>query len=808
MKISYNWLKQFLNLKDTVEDTADMLTELGLEVEDILDFKSIKGGLKGVVIGKVRTCKKHPNADRLKITTVSIGLNKDVQIICGAPNVDLNQTVAVATAGTKIYSNDDCWTIQKSKIRGEISDGMICGEDELGLGDSHEGIMLLDKKYEAGTPLDTIFKIESDKILEIGLTPNRSDAISHYGTARDLRAGLLQRGMKLELMKPSISDFIIDKKLVNIKLEVENNLLAPRYCGIVIDDIVVQESPQWLINRLKSIDVTPINNIVDITNYVLHDIGQPLHAFDYNKIHENKISVKTLKNGTKFTALDGIERKLTSNDLMICSGNKPLCLAGIYGGLDSGITEKTTSIFLESAYFDPITIRKSSKYHGLNTDASYRFERGVDPNITDLALKRACILIKQICKNSMVSSDITDVYPKRIEEKQIIISFKNIENLIGKKIDREIIKRIITSLDIKIESITESNLGISIPAYRNDVTREADVIEEILRIYGYNNIESSKKINRSLILHDQLSKNDIENIIANHLVSLGFSEIITNSLTSPKFNKANKNIKESLHVSVINSSSSDLSSLRNSLMFSGIEALSYNINRKQSNLKMFEFGKDYIKNNNKYIEEEKLCLFITGNKSSKNWNKTLHKSDFYYVKGVVSSIIDRLNLSKANSKPTIDKNLKDGETLILNDKPLVSFGFISQNSLDVFDIEQEVYYVEFNWGNVLGSINKGPVLFQEIPKFPEVSRDLSILIDEDISFESIYNSAYKANKNLIKNISLFDVYIGNNIPKNKKSYGLNFKISDKSKTLSDNEIDHLMKNVTNNLIKEFGAELR
>ena len=808
MKISYNWLKQFINLKDTVEDTADMLTELGLEVEDVSDFKSIKGGLKGVVIGKVKTCKKHPNADRLKITTVNIGLNEDVQIICGAPNVDLNQTVAVATAGTKIYSNDDCWTIQKSKIRGEISNGMICAEDELGLGESHEGIMLLDEKYKAGTPLDTIFKIESDKILEIGLTPNRSDAISHYGTARDLRAGLLQRGRKLELIKPSISDFIIDKKSVNIKLEVENSLLAPRYCGIVIDDIVVQESPQWLINKLKSIDVTPINNIVDITNYVLHDIGQPLHAFDYNKIHENKISVKTLKNGTKFTTLDGIERKLTTNDLMICSGNKPLCLAGIYGGLDSGITEKTTSIFLESAYFDPITIRKSSKYHGLNTDASYRFERGVDPSITDLALKRACILIKQICENSMVSSGITDLYPKRIEEKQIIISFKNIENLIGKKIDREIIKGIITSLDIKIESITESNLGISIPAYRNDVTREADVIEEILRIYGYNNIESSKKINRSLIPYDQLSKNDIENIIANHLVSLGFSEIITNSLTSPKFNKANKNITESLHVNIINSSSSDLSSLRNSLMFSGIEALSYNLNRKQMNLKMFEFGKDYIKNDNKYIEEEKLCLFITGNKSSKNWNKTLHKSDFYYVKGVVSSIIDRLNLSKANSKPTIDKNLKDGETLILNDKPLVSFGFISQKSLDVFDIEQEVYYVEFNWSNVLGSIDKGHVLFQEIPKFPEVSRDLSILIDEDTSFESIYNSAYKTNRNLIKNISLFDVYIGKNIPKNKKSYGLNFKISDKSKTLSDNEIDDLMKNITNNLIKEFGAELR
>ena len=808
MNISYNWLKEFLKLKDSVEETANVLTELGLEVEGISNFESIKGGLKGVVIGKVKTCKKHPNADRLKITTVDIGQKEDIKVVCGAQNVDSNQTVAVATVGTKIYTNEDSWTVKKSKIRGEISNGMICSEDELNLGESHEGIMLLDDKYKAGTPLDKIFKVENDSILEIGLTPNRSDAISHYGTARDLRAGLLQRGKKLELIRPSVTDFNIDKKTANIKVQVDNSSLAPRYCGVVIENIAVKQSPQWLINRLKSIDVSPINNIVDITNYVLHDIGQPLHAFDYKKISEDKITVKTLKNGTKFVTLDGVERKLTNNDLMICSGNKPLCLAGIYGGLNSGVTEKTNSIFLESAYFDPITIRRSSKHHGLNTDASYRFERGVDPNITKLALRRACILIKAICKNSMISSEIIDVYPKKIDDKKLLVRFDNIENLIGKKIDREIIKRIITSLDMKIESITESNIGISIPPYRSDVTREADIVEEILRIYGYNNIESSTKINRSLIPHDQLSRNDFENKISNHLVSLGFYEIITNSLTSPKYNNNNKNIEESLNVKIINSSSSDLSMLRNSLMFSGIEALSYNINRKQTNLKMFEFGKDYIKKKDKYIEEEKLCVFITGDKISKNWNSNIEKSDFYFIKGIVFSIIDSLNLKNVSSRPTTDKNLKEGELLTLNKLPLVNYGILTNNSLALFDIEQEVYYAEFNWNNIEKSIDKNPVLSIEIPKYPEVSRDLSILIDENITFKSIYNESYKANKDLIKNISLFDVYVGKNIPKSKKSYGLNFNISDKSKTLSDSEIDNLMKKITNKLIKKFGAELR
>ena len=808
MNISYNWLKDFLKLKDSAEDTAEVLTELGLEVEGISKFESIKGGLDGVVVGKVKSCKKHPNADRLKITTVDIGEGKELQIVCGAPNVDSKQTVAVATVGTNLYSNDEVWTINKSKIRGEISNGMICAEDELNLGNDHDGIMILDDKFKAGTPLNKIFKIESDSILEIGLTPNRSDAISHYGVARDLRAGLLQRGKKFELIKPSATDFIIDKKSNNIKIEVENSQLAPRYSGIVIDNIKVEKSPEWLINKLNSIGISPINNIVDITNYILHDIGQPLHAFDYNKIDENKISVKTLKKGTKFTTLDGVKRELTEADLMICSGNKPLCLAGIYGGLDSGVTEKTTSIFLESAYFDPISIRRSSKHHNLNTDASYRFERGVDPNITVLALKKACILIKEVCKEAMISSDIIDVYPTKIEDKQIIVRFENIENLIGKKIDKEIIKSIITSLDIKIDSVTESNLGISIPSYRNDVTREADVIEEILRIYGYNNIESSKKINRSLIPYDLISKNDYENRISNHLVSLGFVEIMTNSLISPKLNEANHNIKQSLNINIINSSSTDLSSMRNSMIFSGLESLSYNLNRKQTDLKIFEFGKNYIKKNNKFIEEEKLSIFITGNKSFKNWNNKLEKSDYYFIKGIVSSVIDSLNLPKLNSMPTKDENLNEGESLLINDLVLANYGIVKTNILKVVDIEESVFYAEFNWNNILQSIDTKPVLSSEIGKYPEVSRDLSVLINEDVKFENLYKSAYKADKNLIKNISLFDVFIGKNIPKGKKSYGLNFNISDNSKTLSDNEIDSLMKKITKNLVKDFGAELR
>ena len=808
MNISYNWLREFLKLEHSVEDTAEILTELGLEVEGISKFESIKGGLDGVVIGKVKTCKKHPNADRLKLTTVDIGNDKEVQIVCGAPNVDSNQTVAVATVGTKLFSDGEVWTINKSKIRGEESNGMICAEDELNLGNSNEGIMVLDNKHKAGTPLSKIFKIENDFILEISLTPNRSDAISHYGVARDLRAGLLQRGEKIELIKPSATDFIVDKKSANIKIQVDQNQFAPRYCGIVIDNIKIEQSPEWLINKLSSIGVSPINNIVDITNYILHDIGQPLHAFDYDKITQNKISVKTLKNGTKFTALDGIERELTENDLMICDGNKPLCLAGIYGGLNSGVTEKTTSIFLESAFFDPVNIRRSSKYHKLNTDASYRFERGVDPNTTVLALKKACILIKETCKEAMIASDIIDIYPKKIEEKQIIIRFDNIENLIGKKIETEIIKQIITSLDIKIESVTESNLGISIPSYRSDVTREADVIEEILRIYGYNNIESSKKINRSLIVSNETSKNNYENRISNHLVSLGFIEIMTNSLITPKFNKANKNIDELLNINIINSSSSDHSSLRNSMMFSGIETLSYNINRKNSNLKMFEFGKDYIKRGSEFIEEEKLSIFVTGNKFPKNWNNTLEKSDYYYIKGIVSSIIQSINLPKLDCKPTKDKNLSDGQSLVHNNSVLASYGIVKSDVLNLFQVDQSVLYAELNWSNIIKSIDSKPILSKQIGKYPEVSRDLSILINKEYTFESIYKCSYKANKNLIKNISLFDVFVGENIPKGKKSYGLNFIISDNTKTLSDKEIDNLMKKITKNLVKEFGAELR
>jgi phenylalanyl-tRNA synthetase beta chain len=482
MKISYNWIKQFINLKDNTKDTSQLLTELGLEVEGISNFESIKGGLNNVVIGKVISCEKHPNADRLKVTKVNVGQEEDLQIVCGAPNIESGQTVAVAMIGAKLYFNDDEIIIKRSKIRGESSEGMICAEDELGLGKSHEGILVFKKEYKPGTFVKKIYNVENDEIFDIGLTPNRADAMSHYGVARDLKVGLMQQGVNLELITPSVSDFNVDNRAINLKLDVQDSKKTPRYCGIVINNISVKESPDWLKNRLKSIDLTPINNIVDITNYVLHDLGQPLHAFDYDSIIDDKIKVTTLKKGTKFTTLDGVERELTETDLMICSGNKPLCMEGLYGGIDSGVKESTKSILLESAYFDPITIRKSAKHHGLKTDASYRFERGIDPNTTKYALKRASILIKEIC-GGVISSEIEDLYPEKLDDFEVLLNYAQVDKLIGQKIDHETIKQILTSLDIKINSITEAGLGLSIPYYRNDVQREADVIEEILRVY-------------------------------------------------------------------------------------------------------------------------------------------------------------------------------------------------------------------------------------------------------------------------------------------------------------------------------------
>ena len=809
MKISYNWLKEYLEFNENHESIGDKLTSLGLEVEGITKFESIPGGLNGVVVGKTKSIKKHPNADRLNITTVDVGGDELLQIVCGAPNVDKNQTVAVATVGTTLFPNNEKLKIKESKIRGEISSGMICGQDELNLGEYDDGIMILDDKFKAGSPLSEIFNVETDWIFEIGLTPNRADAMSHFGVARDLRAKLIHEGNNLELKTPSVSNFAIDKRTKKIKINVEDIISTPRYCGIVMENITVKESPKWLQNKIISIGLSPINNVVDITNYVMHDIGQPLHAFDYDKIEGQTINVKKYQKEIKFKTLDDIERLINSNDLTISDSKKPLCLAGIFGGIDSGISEKTSTIFIESAFFDPVTVRKSAKHHNLSTDSSYRFERGIDPNTTKYALKRAVLMIKEICTGSIVSSDLIDLYPKPFEDTQIILGFEKIEKTIGQEIEKEVVKNIISSLDIKINSITESNLGLSIPNYRNDVKREADVIEEILRIFGYDNINSSVKINQSIILEKNNHKNKLIDLISNHLVSLGFYEIMTNSLISDKKNSLNKDTKGLKNVDVLNYSSIDQSQLRSSMIFSGLDVLKYNINRKKNNLKLFEVGKEYHKSDDgKYVEIEKLALFICGFKNDNHWNTLEKKSDYFFLKGIIKSITDRLGFSNVKSKPITSDNISDGETIFYNKSEILSFGLISKDVCEYFDINEKVLYAEIDVKTVLDKYSIKPVQFKSISKFPEVTRDLSILIDDDLNFDKIYKTTKQIDQNLIKDVSLFDVFEGKNLPKNKKSYGISFKLQDNKKTLSENEIEEVMGKIISRLKKEFNAELR
>jgi phenylalanyl-tRNA synthetase beta chain len=614
--------------------------------------------------------------------------------------------------------------------------------------------------------------------------------------------------MKIELKTPSVSNFNVDKRTKNIKVNIEDESITKRYCGIIMENISVEDSPKWLQNRLTSIGITPINNIVDVTNFVMHDIGQPLHAFDYDKIEGNSINIKRNKKEITFTTLDEVERKLTKNDLIISDEKKPMCLAGIYGGIHSGVSNETSTIFLESAYFDPITVRKSAKHHNINTDSSYRFERGIDPNTTKYALKRAALLIKEICKGSLISSDVIDLYPKIEEDTQIILGFNKIEKTIGQKIEKEIIKKIITSLDIKINSITESNLGLSIPPFRNDVTREADVIEEILRIYGYNNIKSSSKINQSVRLEKVTLKEKLSNSVANHLVSLGFHEIMTNSLISNKENGLNKDELEYKNVDIINYSSIEQSQLRNSLIFSGLNAIKHNINRKNSDLKLFEFGKEYFLNKESYIENEKLVIFIHGNKNKNNWNSKEVKSDFYFLKGIVKSITDKIGFSNLKNKPISSNNIQEGESSFFNKSEIVKYGILNSTICNQLEIESSVYYAEFDMNNILKNSFNKPILYKKISKFPVVSRDLSILIDDNIKYEKIHNTVRQINMKLIKEVSLFDVYKGDKLPENKKSYGIAFKILDNEKTLSEEIIEELMDKITSKLKKEFKAELR
>lgn len=808
MKISYNWLKQFIKIDWTPEQTSELLTNLGLEVEGIETYQSVKGGLEGVVVGEVLTCVQHPNADKLKITTVNIGIGSPLQIVCGAPNVAVGQKVPVATIGTTLYTEEgEAWTIKKGKIRGEESHGMICAEDELGIGKSHEGILVLDSKIKVGTPAATIFDVENDQVFEIGLTPNRADAMSHLGTARDIKAGLIQKEITLEFITPSVSAFHVDSRTLRIDVDVINKELAPRYCGLTISGISIKPSPAWLQHRIKAIGLKPLNNIVDVTNYVLHDLGQPLHAFDALKISGNKIEVKTLPSGTKFTTLDGIVRELHVDDLMICDAEKPMCIAGVFGGIHSGVTETTTSIFLESAYFSPVSIRKSAKRHNLNTDASFRFERGIDPNITEYALKRAALLIQEVAGGE-ITSDIVDIYPKKIEDFQVRLSFENCEKLIGEEIPKEIIKRILTSLEIKVNNVTETGLGLMVPAYRNDVTREADIIEEILRVYGYNNINTTEKLNASISNSTRFEDHKIQNLVGNQLASQGFFEILSNSLTTPGYAALSEQLKEEHNISILNPLSGDLSVLRQSLLFSGLEAISFNINRKRGDLKLFEFGKTYHGYNDKREEFKHLSIFVTGNQNAENWNAPNKRSDFFFLKGIIISVLERLGISRFNELPIDNDVFSEGLSFGLGKMKLVDFGMIKKPILKHFDISQEVMFADFNWDTILEVVKRNSVTFKSIPKYPEVRRDFALLIDDKVTFESIYKIAKQSEKQLLKNVNLFDVYQGSNLPAGKKSYAVSFTLQDENKTLTDKQIDKIMNTLQTQFEQQLGAELR
>ena len=806
MKISYNWLKQFIKIDLKSEETATLLTDLGLEVEVVEKYQSVRGGLEGVVVGHVMTCEKHPDADRLKITTVDLGNGTPVQIVCGATNVAVGLNVPVATIGTKLFDKDGVeFEIKKGKIRGQESHGMICAEDELGLGNSHDGIMILDEKLKAGTPCSIVFNIENDEVFEIGLTPNRADAMSHYGVARDLRASLLQKNSNIELITPSVSTFRIDKRTLKVDVDVKDNKLVPRYCGVTLAGLTVKPSPEWLQNRLKAIGLTPKNNIVDVTNYILHDLGQPLHAFDAAKIN-GKIIVKTVASGTKFTTLDNIERTLHEEDLMICDEKGPLCIAGVFGGKDSGVTEATNSIFLESAYFNPVSVRKSAKRHALNTDASFRFERGIDPTTTEFALKRAALLIKEVAGGE-ITSDIIDIYPKKIEDFPVFLNFDKTAKLIGQELPKETIKKILTSLDIKVTTVSDAGLGLIIPSYRVDVQREVDVIEEILRVYGYNNIDFSKKLNATVSNSARTEDYKIQNIIASQLNGIGFNEMMANSLTTPEYIGLSEMLKEEYNVMMLNPLSNDLSAMRQSLLFSGLEAVSYNSNRRNTDLKLFEFGKTYHKLPSGYDELKHLTLFVSGNRNDESWTNQQKPTDFFLFKGYVASVLDRLGIFEIQNKPATSDIFAEGMAISCGNDTLVEFGTVNKSILKHFDIKQEVFFADFNWNLILKLINT-KIKFTDIPKYPEVRRDLALLVDQSVAFETIYTIARQTEKSLLKDINLFDVYEGKNLPEGKKSYAVSFTLQDTTKTLTDEQIDKIMNKLQKNIETELGASLR
>tara|TARA_B110000914_G_scaffold61157_1_gene53097 strand:+ start:508 stop:2922 length:2415 start_codon:yes stop_codon:yes gene_type:complete len=803
MNISFNWLKEFLNIDIDIEEVSNILTDIGLEVEGIDDFQEIKGGFKGLLVGEVVSCIKHPNADRLKLTTVNIGEESLLQIVCGAPNVKEGLIVVIATVGTTLYPlKGNEFKINKSKIRGELSQGMICAEDEIGIGKAHDGIIVLDKKHKPGTKVFEIFDNYSDSIFNIGLTPNRSDAMSHHGVARDLRAALMHKGLKTELLTPSVSNFHINSRTKKINIKISNQSLCQRFSGVCIENIKVESSPKWLQNKLKSIGLSPVNNVVDITNYILHEVGQPLHAYDLEKIKSNTIEVKTLKEDTVFTTLDGLERKLNETDLMVCDKNKPMCIAGVYGGDYHGVSNETKSIFLESAYFNPVSIRKTAKAHSINSDASFRFERGVNIELVEYALKRAAILICEFC-GGKICSDLIDEYPKKTESKSILLNFEKTNKLIGQEIPTEEIKSILTSLDFKINNITETGVGITVPSYRHDVTRECDVVEEILRIYGFNEINLSNKLSISLNTIDQNKHFKTESIISSYLNSLGFNEIMNNSLTNNELD-----IEKRKSVKIINSISSDVSQLRTSLLESSLKTLKYNLNRKNSNTNFYEFGKIYENTLENNKESRRLGILFSGNIIEKTWYSDVVKAEFYTLKNIVLNIFKRLSIN-VSEKTMNFEGLENVLGMFKNDKRIAILGEITKEYKSIIGINQDVYYASIDIDLLLNNLTSELHKYINISKFPSVNRELNFLFNNDIQYSEIEILLFQNSKiKKLISMSLSDVYIDKKLPEGKKSYTLSFRLMDNEKTLTEKEIQSTMNKIQNIIENKFIATLR
>ena len=799
---------------------AAALTSIGLETGSVEEVQTIKGGLEGLVIGEVLTCVEHPNSDHLHITTVNLGNGEPTQIVCGAPNVATGQKVVVATLGTKLYDGDECFTIKKSKIRGVESIGMICAEDEIGIGTSHDGIIVLPEQAVPGTLAKDYYNVKSDYVLEVDITPNRADACSHYGVARDLYAYLIQNGKQATLKCPLVDAFAVENHDLDIKVTVENSEACPRYAGVTVKDVTVKESPEWLQNKLRLIGVRPINNVVDVTNYIVHAFGQPLHCFDADKIKGGEVIVKTLSEGTPFVTLDGVERKLNERDLMICNKEEAMCIAGVFGGLDSGSTEATTNVFIESAYFHPTWVRKTARRHGLNTDASFRFERGIDPNITIYCLKLAAIMVKELAGGT-ISSEIKDVCVAPAQDFIVELAYEKVNSLVGKVIPVETIKSIVKSLEMKVTNETAEGLTLAVPPYRVDVQRDCDVIEDILRIYGYNNVEIPSTLKSSLTTKGEEDKsNKLQNLIAEQLVGCGFNEILNNSLTRAAYYDGLESYPSNHLVMLMNPLSADLNSMRQTLLFGGLESIAHNANRKNADLKFFEFGNCYYfdadkKNPEKtlatYAEDYHLGLWVTGKKVSNSWIHADENSSVYELKAYVENILKRLGLDLRN---LVVGNLTDdifAAALTVHTrggKRLATFGVVTKKLLKAFDIDNEVYYADLNWKELMRAIRSVKVSFKEISKFPAVKRDLALLLDKNIQFAEIEKIAYETEKKLLKEVELFDVYEGKNLEAGKKSYAVSFLLQDEIQTLNDKMIDKIMSKLVKNLEDKLGAKLR